>query len=217
MKIRTLEELSDFLDSEIAWRKQELSYVKSLQAKHRFKAAAEPLIRSGITLLYAHWEGFVKSAGDAYVHYVSRRNLRYAELVPAFVALGMRGTIEQALGGNRAATYVDAARFLLDGLNRQSRLPRKDAVSTMGNLSSGVLRDVTSFLGLDFSPYETKTVLIDRQLLHNRNEIAHGQYLSMDLEQYWEIHDKVVGLLETFHFQLYSAAEQQQYRRTTAP
>ena len=55
MKIRTEDELQDVIDSEIAWRKKELSAVKAnINTARNF--AKNTALRAGITLLYAHWE-----------------------------------------------------------------------------------------------------------------------------------------------------------------
>ncbi|MBD2666493.1 MAE_28990/MAE_18760 family HEPN-like nuclease [Richelia sinica] len=63
MKIRTVEQLSDILARELAWRKVELSALKSLIDSKSFASGKrKALLRSGITILYAHWEGFVKVA-----------------------------------------------------------------------------------------------------------------------------------------------------------
>lgn len=56
-KIRTTTQLSERLDEEIAWRKRELRFIKSLVDPNRDKPREASLIRSGVTLLYAHWEG----------------------------------------------------------------------------------------------------------------------------------------------------------------
>ena len=78
-KIRTVSQLSDKLSEEIAWRKKELIYIKSLIEKNRYKSVESTLIRSGTALLYAHWEGFIKNAATSYVEFVARQNLKYSE------------------------------------------------------------------------------------------------------------------------------------------
>lgn len=66
MKIRTLGQLQDALDSEMSWRLKEIADLKS-NVKSTSGLARSTLIRAGTALLYAHWEGFIKAASSAYV------------------------------------------------------------------------------------------------------------------------------------------------------
>jgi hypothetical protein len=53
MSIRTAEQLSDRLSSDLAWRKRELSEIKSLvEAKNLSEQRHKALLRSGICMLY---------------------------------------------------------------------------------------------------------------------------------------------------------------------
>ena len=73
MKIKNLEELEDRIDDEIAWRKKELISIKNDVRSSENKDISEQsrLIRSGIAMLYAHWEGAIKSLAEYYLIYVS--------------------------------------------------------------------------------------------------------------------------------------------------
>ena len=86
MSIRTLIELGEFLDSELSWRKKELTTLRFLVRRTR-RHEVNALLRAAICMLYAHWEGFVKAAATGYVCYVNTRRLKYRELSPNFVAL----------------------------------------------------------------------------------------------------------------------------------
>ncbi|MGB3758923.1 MAG: MAE_28990/MAE_18760 family HEPN-like nuclease [Rivularia sp. (in: cyanobacteria)] len=86
MKLRTAEQLSDKLSDELAWRKKELSEVKSLVETKFSLSKHDALIRSGICLLYAHWEGFVKLAANSYLEYVRMQKLCYKDLSSNFLA-----------------------------------------------------------------------------------------------------------------------------------
>jgi hypothetical protein len=60
MSIRTAEQLSNKLSADLAWRKKELSEIKSLVESRNFSDQRhKALVRSGVCILYAHWEGFV--------------------------------------------------------------------------------------------------------------------------------------------------------------
>lgn len=102
MSVRTAEQLSDKLSDELAWRKKELSEVKALiEAKSISNQRHLALIRSGVVILYAHWEGFVKSASNYYLEYVSMQKLRYEQLSSNFLAVAMKVKLNEARDTNK--------------------------------------------------------------------------------------------------------------------
>lgn len=83
MKINTLIELQDAIDSEMSWRKKELSALRAnINSSRSF--AKETALRSGIALLYAHWEGAIKNIAYFYLVYVSSQKIKYDNLKPNF-------------------------------------------------------------------------------------------------------------------------------------
>jgi hypothetical protein len=206
MKLKTPEQLSDRLSNDLAWRKKELSEVKSLVETKLFSDPKhKALIRSGICLLYAHWEGFVKLAANSYLEYVRTQKLCYKDLASNFLALAMKEKLKQAKETNKPSLYIPVCNFFLDELNQRCKLP-ENVVFTSSNLSSEILREITSMLGIDFSSYSTKSVLIDTKLLKTRNEIAHGEYSIFDKEEYLELHQEVIAMLDIFRNQIENAA-----------
>jgi len=98
MSIRRLEELNDQLSSELAWRKKELSVIKSLIDTGSFSTSKKTaLLRSGVTILYAHWEGFIKQAASIYLEFVSMQRLPYDKLSANFVALAMKSKLRNMM------------------------------------------------------------------------------------------------------------------------
>jgi hypothetical protein len=215
MKLKTAEQLSDRLSEELAWRKKELSEVKSLVETKSFSDSKhKALVRSGICLLYAHWEGFVKLAANSYLEYVRMQRLCYQDLASNFLALAMKEKLKEAKKTNKPSLYIPVCDFFLDELNQRCSLP-KEAISTASNLSSEIFQEITRTLGIDFSPYSTKSVLIDTKLLRTRNEIAHGEYSIFDLEEYIELHKEVIEMLEIFRTQIENAAINKNYIRNS--
>lgn len=212
MSIRTLEHLSDALSDELAWRRKELSSVKFLvDAGHLSFSRRNAAIRAAVPLLYAHWEGFVKASSRYYLEFVHYQRLPYSGLARNFITLGARSTIQKGSAAHKVEVQQEITSFFLDRLSDEARLPHRTGLSTRSNLSSGVLREIVVTLGLDFGFYETKAHLIDQLLLERRNTIAHGEYLLPSREQYVDIHDQVVDMLELFRNQIENAAVQRHY------
>ena len=213
MSIRTAEQLSDRLATDLAWRKKEMSEMKSLiEAKNVSDQRHKVLVRSGVCILYSHWEGFVKLAANSYLEYVISKKLTYQKLSSNFLALAMKEKLKEAKETNKPSLYIPVCEFFLSELNQRCILP-KDVISTASNLSSEILKEITYILGIDFSIYSTKSVLIDTKLLKTRNEIAHGNYLVFDREEYLELHREIIGMLDRFRTEIENAAIQEKFRQ----
>ncbi len=211
--IRTLEQLSDSLAADLVWRKKELADLKSLIETAKTASSKEKaLLRSGTTILYAHWEGFIRTAASNYLEYIATKRLKYNELSSNFVALALKTRLSQISETNKATVSTEAVDFIRSQLDERSSVPYKDVIQTASNLSSSIFREITCLLGLDYSLYETKQVLIDEKLLARRNNIAHGQYLSLDKEDYLELHSQVIGMMDTFRNQVENCATCETYR-----
>jgi hypothetical protein len=213
MSVRTIEELSDFLADELAWRKKELADLRTLVENHALKESRRnALLRCGITILYAHWEGFIKTSGGAYLQFVSMQRLTYRELSSNFVAVGLRQLLQSAAVSKKSRDHNALVDFFLNRMSERSSLPYKAVIDTESNLSSTVLRDVVERLGLNYSFYETREKLIDEKLLKSRNTIAHGSYLATDLDGYIDLQDEVLGMMELFRNQIENSAITRSYR-----
>lgn len=207
MSFRTLEQLSDRLDEELAWRRKELAGLKGLiDNASSAGSKRETLLRCGVALLYAHWEGFIKAAAAAYLEFVSRQQLAYNELSANFVAVGIRALLSRAAQSKRARDHNDLVAFFLTRMSDRSSIPFRSVIHTESNLSSTVFRDIVEKLGLDFSFYETKINLIDEKLVESRNNIAHGNYLLIDTEGFANLLGKVLIMMQTFRNQINNSA-----------
>lgn len=214
MKLRSIGELVDFLDEELLWRKRELTTMRFSISSGR-PHVQEVMLRAGVCIMYAHWEGFVKNAATGYVNYVALKGLRYCDLSPSMVALGLRGKLRTAEDTNRITIHREVTSFLLSDMRDNADLPWADAVSARNNLNSEVLREILHLLDLEYRPYETKRVLLDERLLHNRNRIAHGERLPMDRADYDELHSAVLDLLNVFRNDVEDAALAKRFRRVS--
>lgn len=207
MKIRTESHLCDTIDADLIWRKKELTDLKFLLQSAAARRETKPaLLRSAVTLLYAHWEGFIKLVALSYLEYVAAQGLRFEELAPSFLAIAARSRLNAATGAKRIRVHLEITQFFRSGLGERCNLPYKDGIRTQANLSSDVLREIIDSLALDFSPFETKLHLIDETLLRTRNTIAHGEYLVITEQRYEELSREVLEMMENFRTQVQNAA-----------
>jgi hypothetical protein len=213
MKIRTTDELLERLDSEFGWRRKELTQIWS--DVRAASPVSKPLrVRSGVAMLYAHWEGFVRQASEVYLSYVAVRRLRLDELQPGLLALALRAKLSEFHEVDNTISHAEFVAFFLNHLGDRARIPVAAAVGTKSNLNSKRLKNVVGTLGLDYGPYELKENLIDSQLLAWRNSIAHGRYQCPNEDDFGILYNAITGLMRTFKDQVSNAALLGQYRRS---
>jgi MAE_28990/MAE_18760-like HEPN len=218
-EIRTFDDLTDCLSKDLAWRKIELSSMKGLiQLRKTGMHENKALTRSGITLLYAHWEGYIKRAATAYLEFVSRqKQLNYCDLADNFIAIAMKSRLDAAskAKANQSTIHNEVVKFLIESMNERIVIPRNNVIDTRSNLSFDVLSQILALLGIDNHPYEMRRVLIDEKLLAKRNCIAHGDFLDVDINSYQELHRNVVEMMDLFKDQIENHAVQKLYLRSS--
>lgn len=213
MKIRTLEDLNQEIDRDLAWRRKEIS-VFSQQVTKSSGSAVDVFVRAGVALVYAHWEGFIKHCAQCYVSFVGVRRLSTSELATPFVGQALQKAFAKMGNTSRAADINGIVESIFRTPDQHCPVPWKDKVNTRSNLSSEVLEDIVSSLGLDYSQFESRAHVVDEQLLGQRNKIAHGQYLDVDREHFLELKNKVIALMEQFRTQIENAAVTSSYRKS---
>lgn len=212
MKLRTIENLVDFLDEEMAWRKKELSSLKDDVEKTNIKLRATA-IRSGIVMLYAHWEGFIKKSAEGYLNFIFYQRHSIKDLAINFVALCLRQKINEFQQSNKSYLHNQLIEYLFYNQHERAIFNYSNTIITGANLNSNRLFELMAALGMDFTPYETKANLIDEQLLKYRNEIAHGKYLGINDRDYLTLHNEVTKMIEYFKTDIVNAVILQKYKR----
>ena len=108
MQPRTVSTLIDCLAIERGWRIKEISYVATNVKRAEGTAIEISVIRASIPLIYAHWEGFIKSAARTYLQHVELQRLRYIDLLPCFTVLGMKSKINQLAESKKARLNIES-------------------------------------------------------------------------------------------------------------
>lgn len=215
MPIRARQQLSQFLEDCLAWRKRELTTLKLTVSKSRRHEQAV-FLRAAICLLYAHWEGFIREAATAYISYVATQGLRYRDLTPNFVALGLQSAIRQAGESNSPLLHTELVVKMTSGQSDNAVLSWRDAIESRSNLNSKVLTEILCRVGVDGTAYQSKKPIIDERLVGNRNRVVHGEHLAIQPDDYVGLHDDIVQLIERFRDDVENAAATEKYRATSA-
>ena len=211
-RLQTQNQLQDFLDAEFGWRIKEISALKAAVKSSPY-ISEQTLVRASIALLYAHWEGFIKSAATAYVTYVNNQGLSYSELQTCFVVLGFKKTLHAAQQSKQSQLNVTLVEFIRDGLGEKSKLKIDKAINTESNLSAAVFENILQAVGFEVSPYEAKTNLINESLLKRRNTIAHGEYIGVAKEDWSKLADEVLQMLRQFKTDIENAMVMSSFKR----
>lgn len=211
MKIKSLTVLQDFLDQDFSWRIKEIADLK-VAVRTTIPPRQRTIIRAGVPLLYAHWEGFVKNAADAYVNFVSCTRLNFSDLSDNFVVLGMKKHLHNLTTAGKSKLNIEAVNFFRRQMDTRANIAFGSAINTESNLSSAVFENIALAVGIDHSKYEARYNLIDSSLLNRRNKIAHGEYLELDSKSYRDLADEVIILLRWIKTDIENSASSCRYK-----
>lgn len=214
MKIRTKEEFQNAVDNETSWRKKELSAINANIATAR-KFSKNTALRSGIALLYAHWEGLVKNVASYYLSYVSFQNLTYAELKSNFLAVSIKDDLKTFDSSNKATIHNKIVISVKEKEIEKAKIPYENIIQTNSNLNSIIFIEIMETIGLDYAPYQPSFNMLDEVLLKMRNEIAHGERLesiSLDQKRFEEIYNVMRDMMDRFITQITNAVYLEEYK-----
>jgi hypothetical protein len=214
MKIRSQDELLRFIEQERVWRIREIVELK----KACFASGVSAPLRAAqrrafLPLAYAHWEGFTKKVGQAYLDYVATQRLKLSELAPCFQSIYLSIEIAHGL----RPTNRQSPRLIIDHLEAQRdtkiHLKSQGVISTRDNLNSKVLSEICENLGFDSSEFSELVPFIDKILLGKRNSIAHGDNIQIEESLIDEVSKKVVECIDIFREKIENSAQEAAFRK----
>lgn len=201
--VYTIEELVDGIDKELSWRKKELKVFKdSISSENSPKQ--KTLLRCAIPILYAHWEGFVKTSCELYLEYVSNKNEILKKLKPQFVAIALRNNI-QAQEINKISERTKAVEYIINNLELTVKIPIKNIIKTKSNLKYNIFKDICYILCIPIENFEKQEAMID-ELVDLRNNIAHGNYLKVDYKLFCDFYRDTIFLLDSLRTEIENAS-----------
>lgn len=208
-KIRTLDLLSQSVEEEYKWRSRELEHLKKLIPLKR-EDKQKVLLRAAITLLYAHWEGFIRKVANDYYEFVSYQKHKIGDFNASFIAVLLRKEANDLIDNKRISQQKYIFDKIRTDLEKNANFPNESPIKT-SNLNFEILEDICSLLCVDIKRFETKRIVINEHLLTRRNKVAHGHYLEIDLDDFNQTYTHVLGMMEIFKDEALNSAALKKY------
>ena len=200
--------LEDKLTREIGFRKKEISELYILvQSTKSSESTRKHLLRGLLLLIYAHWEGFIKSASKKYLKALQEMKIPCNQLQPALKAFYLYSQFKSQQGSewnkfSVALNFNEKVIFDKDISNE---------ISTKSNLNTEVFKNIVARIGIDDLNIDMKKGIIDDGLLDRRNSIAHGQMIHIDLSDLIIYKDQIVHLLDCYLDLILDAYDNKKY------
>lgn len=213
MKIRTIEKLEEKISSDFSWRQKELIDIKTLVADEANNISKDLLIRAGIALLCAHWEGFIRYAANMYVVYVGCKKIKNKDLNENFMALKLRKAILNSGKTEKNSVHTDLVKRFFKTKEENFHISYTDdkrIIETHSNLSYDLFEEILKNINIE-NIYKLKKNYIDYNLLKHRHEVVHGEKTFLSKEDFFVTFEKVIEIMEQFKAQIISAAENELY------
>lgn len=171
-------------------------------------------LRTGIVILYAHWEGFIRKSVEFYLKYINKQKHKLGELRTSLVALDLKTRVNFEQKSKSMLQYYEIVEeFVFNVHEKKANLPTDNAIKKPAPLNSLMLKDIIKALGLDYAPFELFEKRLDQSFISMRNDIAHGKRTKLDVNELRGLLDDVSSLLEIFKGQLLDSIAAKKYLR----
>ncbi|WP_297982319.1 MAE_28990/MAE_18760 family HEPN-like nuclease [uncultured Chryseobacterium sp.] len=196
-RFKSLKDLQDAVDLDFVTRRNELTLFKKLVERNKTNEHGRVYAKNLISVLYSHWEGFIKYSSECLIKFISHLDLKNNEINIGLFAISELEKLKEYQESNVALKILALKNILLNQ-DKKSFIPYDYSIATYYNLRTEVLVEICNILGIDEKNYETKVGIIDEKLANNRNDIAHGRLVRITADESLEIFDLVFPLLENF-------------------
>lgn len=223
----TKEELRTAMEAELAWRQEELAFLKNQLSNIGDEWLKNKYRKSLVLMLYSHFEGFVKICLLSYIQYVNslhlKRNLFNDELIAssmnrefnAFDNNDEKCSIfkKKLPEDRRLHRFYRRVNFLeeLEEFKSKDMSISDETIDTESNLWYIVLQKNLYKVGLSIDLFDDLSKDID-SLVNRRNSIAHGteragvtedEYLRWETKTYRVMEDMIRCIYYTVSHEKY--------------
>ena len=222
----TADDLRAALETELAWRQEELAFFKN-QLNEISEENKNKYRKSLVLILYSHMEGYIKICLQIYIQYINSQGLNRGEVTTGLMVAGMhkefvayenldrkcelfRKELPDDARLHRLYRRVDFMEKVED-FKGQELIIDDQIIDTESNLWYIVLQKNLYKVGLPVNLFDGYQRDIDA-LVNRRNSIAHGNFRAGVTEQEfsnWE--SKVSGVLSGVTRLLYEYANSKRY------
>jgi len=216
MKVKTVGNLLERMDRDLIWRKKELEAIKTL-VENSQGSDLKMNIRIGVLLLYAHWEGYIKNSAICYIIYLSQFKFKYNELTENFLALSLRGNFNICADTHKVSDNCSIVDILINKIDQETKISykHKEVIPRIGILESNLFFEILCIIGIEKSSFELKKQFIDRVLVQNRNEVAHGKDTQITKDEFDKMFTFVTETLELIRNEIYKGAKSEAFKKRT--
>jgi hypothetical protein len=190
----------DQISEDLSWRESELGSLKILLArKDLSQAQQQVLLRAAWAMLYAHYEGFVKTALTVFYDEAKKRITACGRLPRETRILALISDLKK-IRSMPAGDFLDEVEQFT--VKHYSKGPDFPEVETQSNLWPNLLLDLLKKADIDSTPIDKHQRKL-RTLVARRNEIAHGkQEIIAEVSYYKEYETAVYDLMYELAFQI---------------
>jgi len=177
----TLPDFLDYLEEDLAWRKQEITSLLLLDSNQSNLVVA----KASVLLIYSHWEGYIKNICKKYLLHLSGLQLPINDLTTNLQGVALKSVAGRTLESNNSLTLTNEIELLQKIYSEISdvftipekilREKNKDFINTKDNLNLSVLNSFCKIVGIgQVTMVLGREKYLDQGLLHQRNAISHG-------------------------------------------
>lgn len=222
----TADELRAALETELAWRQEELAFFKN-QLNEVEESNKNKYRKSLVLILYSHMEGYIKIGLQTYIQYINSQGLNRRDVNTGLMVASMHKEFIAYENMERKSEFFRKALpddtrlhrlyrrvdFMekMENFKEQELVIDDQIIDTESNLWYIVLQKNLYKIGLPVDLFDDYRSDIDA-LVNRRNSIAHGNFKSgvTDTEfSNWE--RKVSEILEGITRLLYDYAQNKRY------
>lgn len=213
MKIRSYEELEDAINKEWYWRKKEIHNHYMLLSGSR-SIYWPMLIRAGIALLYAHWEGFLKKIIKIYFRYIYYNGICIKDASSNVKAIMLIKKLKSSQLNKVSWSTLHCIVKTIDEGCYKLQDTIDEEISAHDNLNTEVLTELLEISGIDPEPFKIKDKFIDYSLVGMRNKICHGENEDISREQFFQIKDTMLEIINEIKDKILNQAAMKKFKKT---
>lgn len=209
----TADELREALETELAWRQEELVFFKN-QLNGITEENKDRYRKSLVLILYSHLEGYIKICLQTYIQFINSKGLNCGDVTTGLMVAGMHREFnayenldrkceifrKELPNDPRLHRFYRRVDFMdkVDDFREQELNIDDQVIDTESNLWYIVLQKNLYKIGLPVDLFDGYQRDIDA-LVNRRNSIAHGDFRSGVSEREfirWEtkVHDILSGI-----------------------